>query len=176
MRMQPTAADELLTPAEVAAILFVDPKTVTRWARAGKLDAIRTPGGHRRYLRSDVLAIMTGEHHSQQPDRPGVPAAVEAPRGEHVSTVVSEAVANALEAEADEAVQVAIATAAAAAEAAQKAAAATAKARQARAYAAADAARIGSGGEDATEARQPVKVIQVPAQRDPADHDGTPGH
>jgi len=34
----------------VAALLFVDPKTVTRWAMAGKLAAIRTPGGHRRYL------------------------------------------------------------------------------------------------------------------------------
>src|SRR3954465_7448412 len=64
------SADELLTPAEVAAILFVDPKTVTRWARAGKLDAIRTPGGHRRYLKSDVLAIMTGGPQSQRPDRP----------------------------------------------------------------------------------------------------------
>lgn len=44
----------LLTPKEVAAIFHVDPKTVTRWAKAGKLQSIRTPGGHRRYLESQV--------------------------------------------------------------------------------------------------------------------------
>jgi len=44
----------LLTPAEVAKLFRVDPKTVTRWAKAGKLTAIRTLGGHRRYRRSEV--------------------------------------------------------------------------------------------------------------------------
>ena len=46
--------DELLTPAEVAAMFRVNPKTVTRWARAGKLPALRTIGGHRRYRRSAI--------------------------------------------------------------------------------------------------------------------------
>ena len=41
--------EALLTPAEVAAMFRVDPKTVTRWAKAGKLTSIRTLGGHRRY-------------------------------------------------------------------------------------------------------------------------------
>ena len=41
--------ENLLTPAEVAALFRVDPKTVTRWAKAGKLTSIRTLGGHRRY-------------------------------------------------------------------------------------------------------------------------------
>lgn len=49
--------DELLTPAEVAAIFRVDPKTVTRWAKRGKLSAVRTLGGHRRYLASEVRAL-----------------------------------------------------------------------------------------------------------------------
>jgi excisionase family DNA binding protein len=40
--------ENLLTPAEVAALFRVDPKTVTRWAKAGKLTSIRTLGGHRR--------------------------------------------------------------------------------------------------------------------------------
>ena len=40
-------AEPLLTPAEVAALFRVDPKTVTRWAKAGKLTSIRTLGGHR---------------------------------------------------------------------------------------------------------------------------------
>jgi Helix-turn-helix domain len=43
--------DDLLTPAEVATIFRVDPKTVTRWAAAKppRLPSIRTPGGHRRF-------------------------------------------------------------------------------------------------------------------------------
>ena len=48
----------LLTPAEVAALFRVDPKTVTRWAKAGKLTAIRTLGGHRRYRRTEVDRLL----------------------------------------------------------------------------------------------------------------------
>jgi excisionase family DNA binding protein len=48
----------LLTPAEVASLFRVDPKTVTRWARAGKLTAIRTLGGHRRYRQSEVQSLL----------------------------------------------------------------------------------------------------------------------
>jgi excisionase family DNA binding protein len=48
----------LLTPAEVAALFRVDPKTVTRWAKAGKLTAIRTLGGHRRYRHSEVEKLL----------------------------------------------------------------------------------------------------------------------
>jgi excisionase family DNA binding protein len=46
--------EALLTPAEVAALFRVNPKTVTRWARAGKLTAIRTLGGHRRFRASEI--------------------------------------------------------------------------------------------------------------------------
>ena len=48
----------LLTPAEVAALFRVDPKTVTRWAKAGKLTSIRTLGGHRRYKESEVKTLL----------------------------------------------------------------------------------------------------------------------
>jgi excisionase family DNA binding protein len=48
----------LLTPAEVASLFRVDPKTVTRWAKAGKLTSIRTLGGHRRYKDSEVRALL----------------------------------------------------------------------------------------------------------------------
>lgn len=51
-------ADRLLTPAEVAALFRVDPKTVTRWARDGRLTALRTLGGHRRYRETEVLALL----------------------------------------------------------------------------------------------------------------------
>ncbi|HEX9514713.1 MAG TPA: BldC family transcriptional regulator [Streptosporangiaceae bacterium] len=56
--MQIEPDNRLLTPAEVAAMLRVDPKTVTRWARAGKLSSIRTPGGHRRYSESEVRGFL----------------------------------------------------------------------------------------------------------------------
>jgi len=54
----PPEPEVLLTPAEVAQLFRVDPKTVTRWAKAGKITAIRTLGGHRRYRRSEIQALM----------------------------------------------------------------------------------------------------------------------
>ena len=45
---------ELLTPSEVAVMFRVNPKTVTRWARAGKISAVRTIGGHRRFRASEI--------------------------------------------------------------------------------------------------------------------------
>lgn len=50
--------EHLLTPSEVAALFRVDPKTVTRWAKAGKLTSIRTLGGHRRYKASEVQSLL----------------------------------------------------------------------------------------------------------------------
>jgi excisionase family DNA binding protein len=50
--------ERLLTPGEVAALFRVDPKTVTRWAAAGRIHSIRTPGGHRRFLESEVRALL----------------------------------------------------------------------------------------------------------------------
>jgi len=53
-----TNQEKLLTPAEVASLFRVDPKTVTRWAKAGKLTAIKTLGGHRRYKESEVKELL----------------------------------------------------------------------------------------------------------------------
>lgn len=53
-----TAAPALLTPSEVAALFAVDPKTVTRWAKLGRLTCIRTLGGHRRFLADEVHALI----------------------------------------------------------------------------------------------------------------------
>ena len=52
------APEALLTPSEVAALFRVNPKTVTRWARAGKLTAIRTLGGHRRFRVSEIKRCL----------------------------------------------------------------------------------------------------------------------
>jgi excisionase family DNA binding protein len=53
-------AEALLTPAEVAGLFRVDPKTVTRWANSGKLPSLRTLGGHRRYRESEVRNLLGG--------------------------------------------------------------------------------------------------------------------
>jgi excisionase family DNA binding protein len=50
--------DPLLTSVEVAALFRVDPKTVTRWAKAGRLPFVKTPGGHARFRRSAVEALL----------------------------------------------------------------------------------------------------------------------
>jgi excisionase family DNA binding protein len=50
--------ERLLTPGEVAALFRVDPKTVTRWATAGRIGSIRTPGGHRRFRESEVKTLL----------------------------------------------------------------------------------------------------------------------
>lgn len=60
MSVRPDESETLLTPAEVAALFRVDPKTVTRWAKAGKLTSIRTLGGHRRYVESEVRGLLNG--------------------------------------------------------------------------------------------------------------------
>ena len=52
------AANELLTPAEVAVMFRVNPKTVTRWARAGKISAVRTLGGHRRFRADEIRRFL----------------------------------------------------------------------------------------------------------------------
>ncbi len=48
----------LLTPGEVAVLFRVDPKTVTRWAQAGKLSTVRTLGGHRRFHEDEVRHLL----------------------------------------------------------------------------------------------------------------------
>lgn len=52
---------EYMSPAEVARVFRVDPKTVTRWANSGQLTVVKTLGGHRRYLRSEIEALAHPE-------------------------------------------------------------------------------------------------------------------
>lgn len=58
MHTNPFEMEALLTPGEVAALFHVDPKTVTRWANAGELSPVRTPGGHRRYRAAEIRALL----------------------------------------------------------------------------------------------------------------------
>jgi excisionase family DNA binding protein len=56
----PDTADgeKLLSTYEVAALFRVNPKTVNRWADAGHLGSVRTPGGHRRFRESVVQELL----------------------------------------------------------------------------------------------------------------------
>ena len=56
--MAAASNDELLTPSEVATLFRVEPKTVARWAEAGKLSTIRTLGGHHRYRANEIRKLL----------------------------------------------------------------------------------------------------------------------
>lgn len=51
---------EVMTPREVADLFRVDPKTVSRWAKEGRIESFLTLGGHHRFLRSSVDALLDG--------------------------------------------------------------------------------------------------------------------
>lgn len=59
----------LLTPAEVAALFRVDPKTVSRWAEAGKISSVRTLGGHRRYPAEEVHRLLEVPEQLEAPEQ-----------------------------------------------------------------------------------------------------------
>lgn len=69
--------ESLLTPAQVAALFHVDPKTVTRWAKRGLLTSIRTAGGHRRYRETEVHKLL--RLFNLPPQRDGSPTVGEVP-------------------------------------------------------------------------------------------------
>lgn len=45
----------LLSISEMASVLGVTPKTVRLWEKEGKINSIKTEGGHRRFYPSEVL-------------------------------------------------------------------------------------------------------------------------
>ena len=63
-RVQP---ERLLTPAGLATLLRIDPKTVIRWAEQGKFGSIRTPGGHRSYSEPEIRAFLAGAAQAPRP-------------------------------------------------------------------------------------------------------------
>ncbi len=59
----------VLQASDVAAICRVGTATVGRWARAGRIASFRTPGGHRRYHREDVIAMLEHGYQPAEPDQ-----------------------------------------------------------------------------------------------------------
>jgi predicted site-specific integrase-resolvase len=50
---------ELLTPAEAAALLRIDRKTLRCWGRAGRLDEVRLNARTFRYPAASIAALIT---------------------------------------------------------------------------------------------------------------------
>jgi len=65
-----------LNTAQAAEFLGVCTKTLKRWDKAGKLPAHRTPGGHRRYTREELMQALGGSTQRHQ-----VPARSESSQG-----------------------------------------------------------------------------------------------
>ena len=55
---EPAEERPYLTPGQVAALLHVSPKTVNRWADMGLIPCVTTLGGHRRFHRDSVQAVV----------------------------------------------------------------------------------------------------------------------
>lgn len=53
--------DDLVTSSEAAALGRVSKVTILRAVKAGRLTPLRTPGGHFRFRRADVEALLSAE-------------------------------------------------------------------------------------------------------------------
>ncbi|MCU4183551.1 helix-turn-helix domain-containing protein [Acidiferrimicrobium sp. IK] len=49
---------QLLRTADVAALFQVSERTVSEWARRGRIPSVRTPGGHRRYPAEEMRQLL----------------------------------------------------------------------------------------------------------------------
>lgn len=61
--------DEYLAPGDVARLLCVSARTVSRWADQGRIPHVVTVGGHRRFRRSDVLELLATQARQAGGDR-----------------------------------------------------------------------------------------------------------
>ena len=68
MKSKDFVPEAVLTPGQAALILGVDPKTVARYAREGKLSFFRTLGGHRRFNAAEIRALAEQRGGVRTPD------------------------------------------------------------------------------------------------------------
>jgi excisionase family DNA binding protein len=54
-------SEEHLPVSAAAALIGISADTLRRWEKAGRISSFRTPTGHRRFSRADVLALLTVE-------------------------------------------------------------------------------------------------------------------
>lgn len=60
---RPKVVRDYLTVSEVATLFHVSTKTVVRWANDGRLPYMSTLGGHRRFPRAQIEALLAGQQH-----------------------------------------------------------------------------------------------------------------
>lgn len=67
MRVGKANGQDWLRLSEAATALGVSLNTLRRWSDTGKLVCYRSPGGHRRYRRADVEALLRAQSREAQP-------------------------------------------------------------------------------------------------------------
>ncbi len=63
-------SDRLMSTGDVAEVLGVSEATVKRWADAGTLSCIRTPGGHRKFRLRDIATHLASRRSSKSGSTP----------------------------------------------------------------------------------------------------------
>ncbi|HLH99502.1 MAG TPA: helix-turn-helix domain-containing protein [Acidimicrobiales bacterium] len=61
---------ELLRTSDVARLFQVSERTVSDWARRGRIPSVRTPGGHRRYPAEEIHRLMLAAQQGEIPESP----------------------------------------------------------------------------------------------------------
>ncbi len=63
----PSIGGPLLRTADVAQLFQVSERTVSEWARQGRIPSVRTPGGHRRYPADQVRLLLEAAEEGYTP-------------------------------------------------------------------------------------------------------------
>jgi excisionase family DNA binding protein len=72
---------ELLRTSDVARLFQVSERTVSDWARRGRIPSVRTPGGHRRYAAEEMHRLMAEIEAGELPVETAVDLTRPAPAG-----------------------------------------------------------------------------------------------
>jgi excisionase family DNA binding protein len=68
-----TVGGQLLRTADVATLFQVSERTVSDWARRGRIPSVRTPGGHRRYPATEIQRLLEAAEQGLAPNDAGHP-------------------------------------------------------------------------------------------------------
>lgn len=63
-----TIKGDLLRTSDVARMFQVSERTVSDWARRGRIPSVRTPGGHRRYPADEIHRLMAAAESGELPE------------------------------------------------------------------------------------------------------------
>ncbi len=76
---------QLLRTVDVAQLFQVSERTVSEWARQGRIPSVRTPGGHRRYPADQVRRLLEAAEEGYRP--PSEDSALAAARSSMVTDI-----------------------------------------------------------------------------------------